>query len=97
MPTSSKKTTLADDDDFIRLIQVARDDPEIRHQLLSILSLDPFHRESVLNSWLDQLKHQNAPPEFIRAIRCLTDTAIAGKALELLKSRSLIDGGRPPA
>ena len=69
---------------FVRLIQVAREDPEIREQLLSILSLDKFNRKSALHSFLEKMRFMKAPEEFLSAIACFLDDQVAEKALELL-------------
>ena len=80
----SKTAPLADDEDFVRLFQVADEDPQVRRMLVSVLSLAPFHRHSALSTWIDQLKLKGAPPPLIHSISRLTDPAVAEKALALL-------------
>ena len=69
---------------FIRLMQVARDDREIRDRLVALLSLDPFNRKSALNTYIEQLRLKGAPAEFISALSCFLDDGVARKAMELL-------------
>ncbi|MBI9083079.1 MAG: hypothetical protein JEZ11_05735 [Desulfobacterales bacterium] len=84
-PSASVDEHLAHNQDFVRLIQVAREDPAIRRQLISFLTLDDFNRQSALNTWLHQLRLNGAPLKFTRAIACLTDPVIAHKALGLIQ------------
>ena len=84
-PTNKKNGPLAENEDFITLIRVAREDSEIRQQLLQILRLDAFHRQSLLNSWIEDLRMKNAPKELIRSLLCLVDDDIAEKAAELIE------------
>ena len=85
-PDKEKNGPLAENEDFIALIRVAREDSEIRRQLLKILHLDAFHRQSLLNSWIEDLRLKNAPRELIRSLLCLVDDDIAEKAAELIGS-----------
>ena len=77
---------MENDETFVRLIQVAKEDPEIKEQLLSILSLDEFHRKSALHSFLEQMRLMQAPEKLRSAIACFLDDRIAEKGLELLGS-----------
>jgi hypothetical protein len=56
------------DETFVRLIQIAEEDPEIREQILCILSLDAFNRKSALNTYIQNMRLKGAPMEFISAI-----------------------------
>jgi hypothetical protein len=66
------------------LIQVAKEDSEIREQLLSILSLDKFNRKSAIHSFLEQMRLKKAPEGFQSAITGFLDDRVAEKARELL-------------
>jgi hypothetical protein len=74
----------ADQKLFISLIRVAQKDAGIRDRLRAILHQPAFHRKSMLHTLIAELKMQSAPAEFIRAIACLLDDAVARKARELL-------------
>ena len=70
---------------FVRLIQIAQEDPEIRNQLMSILMLDEFNRKSALSSFIEQMRFRKAPDEFLQAITSFLDDKVAKKALQILK------------
>lgn len=73
-----------DDDNFIRLVQLARDDAALREQLCAILSLDCFNRKSLLHSWLERMRLQNAPAELLSALTLLLDDEVAATALKII-------------
>jgi hypothetical protein len=73
------------DDTFVRLIQIATENKEIREQILAILSLDAFNRKSALNTFIQNMRLKGAPGEFISAIATFLDDAVAEKALSILK------------
>lgn len=68
------------------MIQVAIETPEMREQLVSILSLPPQNRKATIARWLKDLKDQSAPEMLITALSYLEDSQRADKALELLRS-----------
>lgn len=86
-PPSSSDASLSGNEDFIRLIQVAGEDAGVRRALLSVLSMDPFHRQSALSTWLEQLRLNGAPKALLRAVSCLADPDVADRALTLLQDR----------
>ena len=90
---SKRMQSVGDDETFVRLIQVAREDPEIREQILGILSLDPFNRKSALNTFIYEMRLKGAPHEFISAIACFLDDGVAEKALAILSKDSEKDIG----
>ena len=83
------KTSVGDNQSFVVLMRVAQEDTAIRQQLVTILSRNAFHRKSILNSYVDDLRFKKAPPEFISAVACLLDDAVAERALDLLKPQKL--------
>ena len=76
----------ADDDTFIRLVQIARDDPKINKEILKILTLDSFNRQSALNTLLDTMRLKGAPLEFIEAVDFLVDDDVAEKFLVVINA-----------
>jgi len=82
---NKNKRLVADDENFIALVQLMKEDDEIRSKIEPILSLDPFNRKSALNTWLEQLKLQQAPNKFVILLSCLTDDDIAKKVLQVIK------------
>ena len=79
------KQFVTDDENFITLVQVLKEDYKIRSKIEPILSLDKFNRKSALNTWLEQLKFQQAPEKFISLLSCLIDDDIAKKLLSVIK------------
>jgi len=80
-----KTRSAGDDETFIRLIQIARDNPEIREKILGILYMDPFNRKSALNTFIEQMRLKGAPREFVSAVACFLDDQVAESALSILK------------
>ena len=80
--------TVGDDESFVRLIQVALDDPMLRRQLKTILLLDSFNRQSALNTLIREMKLTRAPRQIITALGCLLDDAVADNALSILQNKS---------
>lgn len=76
------------DDNFVTLLSVAQDSPEIRVQLLWILRHRPFQRKSLINTWLEDLKLAGAPRELQNALSALLDEDVADRALLLLQESS---------
>lgn len=92
-PLSKRPVSAGDNETFVLLIQVAREDPEIRDQLLTILSLESLKRRSALCTLLKDLKLKQAPQEFVSAIACFLDDSVAEKALAILKDKDIKDTG----
>ncbi len=84
-----KPTRISENEDFITLLRVAREDPEVCKSLKAILSLDSFNRRSLLNTWLEQMQFQNAPSELIQALSGLTDDDVAARALKVIEENGL--------
>ncbi|MCB1644423.1 MAG: hypothetical protein KDI36_03175 [Pseudomonadales bacterium] len=75
-----------DGEELVMLVSVARENPDIRQQLISVLSQEDFQRASLLNTWLTQLRLQQAPQPIITAIHRLTDPQVAERTLELISA-----------
>ncbi len=83
-----------DDEPFVQLMSVAREDADIRAQLISILQQDPFNRKSRLNTWIRTIQLEQAPASFIHAVTYLLEDEIADKALQLLSGDQVPDCAR---
>jgi hypothetical protein len=70
---------------FVTLIQVAKESPEIRNTLLSLLKEDEFHRTSMINTLMEEMRYKGAPDALISAISSLLNHQVAQKTYELLK------------
>ena len=74
-------------EDFVRLIQVVKEEPKIRQTLTSILELDDFNRKSALHTWLEELNLKQAPRKFRSALAYLLDDDIARKTLDIIREQ----------
>jgi len=83
-PPPEKKSLIVDDETFVSLIQLAREDSEMGQTLQGLLGLDDFNRKSLLGSWIEEARLRGAPEEFVRALGYLRDDDIARQARELL-------------
>ncbi|MBI4408605.1 MAG: hypothetical protein HY561_02775 [Gemmatimonadetes bacterium] len=78
--------SVADNETFVRLMQIARDDAEVRDHLLRILRLDPTSRRGALNQYIQSMQLHGAPADFVEAFTYLKDDAVAETARALLES-----------
>jgi hypothetical protein len=84
MARNNPQSPEKDFDTFINLILVACEDDEIKSQLLTISSLPGNARLSLLSSFVDKMKKQDAPPDFIEAIQMLKVDDIAAQVHKIL-------------
>ncbi len=63
---------------------MAQESPDIRNTLLAILQEDEFHRTSMINTLMEEMRYKGAPDALITAIASLLDHRVAQKASELL-------------
>ncbi len=82
-----KQPYITQNEDFLRLVQVVKEEPQIRQTLKSILGLDNFNRKSALNTWLEELELKQAPKKFRSALSCLLDDDIARKTLDIIREQ----------
>ena len=78
------KKHIVENEKFIDLMRVASEQPDVKKKMMLILNLDSFNRQSILNTWLRDLKLQGAPDDFIEALSFFLDDSIAEKALEVI-------------
>ena len=79
-----KRKSVGDNEAFVTLIRVAQDDPEVHATLAAILRQPPFHRKSLLNTVLQDMKARSAPKHLISAMTELLDDAVAEKVAEVI-------------
>ena len=80
--------SVGDNEAFVKLIQVAKEDSNIHKTLVSILSMGPFQRKSAIGSLVEEMQLKGAPKKFIAAIVNLRDDKVADKALAILIDES---------
>lgn len=66
-------------------LDAAMYDPIMRDQILTLVELDSFNRQSILNTWLAELQLKGAPGELSNALACLKEDKVAARAKQLLK------------
>ena len=76
--------TVADIDAFIDLLRAACNDSRINATLEKLLSLPDTRRQALVHTWVTDVIIAGAPPDFIQAVACLMDDAIAEKAYETI-------------
>lgn len=76
--------SVAELDTFITLIRVAREDTAVRSDLVRLLARPASARHALVHTWVSDLLIAQAPQEFIDAIACLSDDAIAAQVLAVL-------------
>ena len=69
---------------FIKLVQVIRENQEIGLRVRQLLELDPYQRRTVLNNRLEQLRTQNASENLLNAHSYLFDDVVVQKVLALI-------------
>ena len=79
--------SLADNEDFINLMQVAQQDEQLGRTLRNLLSQTAMQRKSLLNTWIHEMRLKKAPSSLIEAVACLLDDEIAEKALAVLENQ----------
>jgi hypothetical protein len=84
MKTSEIKKKAGDNENFVALIQAAVEDKAMRRQILAIVELDSFSRQSLLGTYISSLQIQGAPTELVEALNCLKDDMVAEKTRELM-------------
>ena len=73
-----------EDDAFVTMMQVAMETPEMRQQLISVLSLPSQDRAQTIRDWMADLKQESAPELLISALSYLEDEQRADRALKIL-------------
>jgi hypothetical protein len=76
--------SVADIDSFITMLQVACEEPSINARLETLLALPDDERRGVIHGLVSDMLVAKAPKDFVAAIACLTDDAIAEKAYEVI-------------
>jgi hypothetical protein len=71
-------------DGFITLLLAACENRMVNDKLEALLSMPDQKRQAVVHSWVNDLLVQQAPRDFILAIACLKDDAVAEKAYQVV-------------
>ncbi len=79
------KKSVGDNDAFVTLVKVAQNDPEVHATLVAILGQPPFHRKSLLNRLIQDMRVKGAPRNLISAIAELLDDSVAEKVADVIE------------
>ena len=76
--------SVADIESFVGLLKAACDDPQINATLQRLLAMPDAQRHGVIHAWVTDLLIAEAPRDFIEAVGCLIDDAVAEQAYAVI-------------
>ena len=76
--------SVAEIEGFVDLLKAACADERINATLQKLLALPDDQRQGKIHAWVTDLLIAEAPREFITAVGCLMDDAVAEKACEVI-------------
>jgi hypothetical protein len=76
--------SVADIEGFVGLLKAACDDSQINTTLQRLLVMPDAQRQGIVHTWVSDLLIAEAPRDFIEAVGCLMDDAIAERAYEAI-------------
>ena len=69
---------------FVNLLAAACSDAKVNAALERLLSMPNEKRQTMVHTWVTDLLIEDAPHDFVQAIACLKDDAVAEKAYEVI-------------
>lgn len=91
--TASVPRSVAEIEGFVGLLRAACEDPQINATLQRLLAMPDSRRQGVVHAWVTDLLIADAPQEFVQAVACLMDDAVAEKAYEVIYQCRRRDAG----
>ena len=82
--SGSPPRTVGDIEGFVNLLRAACDDSTVNTTLERLLSMPDERRKGLVHTWVSDLLINGAPQNFVQAIACLMDDAVAEKAYEVI-------------
>ena len=76
--------SVAEVEGFVGLLQAACNDAGINATLERLLAMPDERRRGLVHAWVSDLLIEKAPRDFVQAIACLIDDAVAEKAYEVI-------------
>jgi len=76
--------SVAEVDGFVSLLMAACNDTKVNAALERLLSMPDEKRRGLVHTWVTDLLIEEAPRDFVQAVACLADDAIAEKAYEVI-------------
>ena len=83
-PAPVTPKSVADIGAFIAMLSAACESPEVNERLEKLLSMPDEARKGLVHAWVTDLLIAEAPRDFVQAVACLMDDAIAEKAYEAI-------------
>ena len=80
----SAPRSVADIESFVGLLKAACEDEKTDATLERLLAMPDAQRQGVVHAWVSDLMIAEAPRDFIEAVACLIDDAVAEKAYEVI-------------
>jgi hypothetical protein len=82
--TQAPPRSVGEIEGFVSLLMAACNDPKINATLQRLLSMPDEKRRNLVHAWVTDLLIEQAPRDFVQAVACLSDDAIAEKAYEVI-------------
>ena len=83
MPGTARRS-VAEVEGFVSLLMAACNDSKVNATLERLLSMPDDKRRNLVHVWVSDLLIEGAPRDFIQAVGCLMDDAIAQRAYEVI-------------
>lgn len=80
----SAPRSVAEIDGFVSLLAAACADAKINTTLERLLAMPDEKRRGLVHAWVTDLLIDEAPKDFVQAVACLMDDAVAEKAYEVI-------------
>ena len=82
------ETARSENAEFIRLVQIMREDDKFRDFILKVIDQEETKRIAILDNRIEELQSKNAPQEHIDIFSFLKDQSICNKVKEISKHRN---------
>ena len=76
--------SVAEIESFVSLLAAACNDSTINATLERLLAMPDEKRKGLVHAWVTDLLIEEAPKDFVQAVACLMDDAVAEKAYEVI-------------
>lgn len=81
---STIQNHVADNEHFVLLVKLIKEDSSFRSEISKILDLDERERRNVIDTIIEKMKNNSEPGVLIEAFSYLKDTAVAFRLKEVL-------------
>jgi hypothetical protein len=84
VPIARPPRSVGDIESFVTMMRVACENPQINSQVQRLLAMPDDKRRALVKTWVSDMLVAGAPRDFIDAIGCLHDDAVAEKTYEVI-------------